>query len=408
MKSSIDLNISIIARHAAPTAKSFLLSMLNRIPTDDLATNYGIVSPIEIGQNTPSVMAQGGDGCFCVTGILFLGGGVLSGDIVGTTDTKSNQKCIVNTSESISLFVPVSLLSASEIGDRLEHLSSSSWILDLDDTASAMQHVFEMFTYTSFCSQRLRKEMDSARVKIRQAELNGIDAQPRTISQVRKDRSLNRSSTDLLSDDKATLARSVEIKAKSIIDVIMSKEMRTGQATVAVAWVCHWQGRVHHGISMQHHQHLHKSTGLVSDGSGSAGASLPAPPRKKAPLLLSPSNKLLSSSVGTGEFLSVGFMHPHSVVWDFADGRCPVNVELGLHSTSASRTMLVSVEALEWIDIRQQQSQTTSTRRKRPPVKGLHWEGKSRYVDVEVKPLATLRLPFLALISRRGVYDVKR
>jgi hypothetical protein len=397
---AIELSMAIVARQASPTAKSILLTAMNRIPTDDLANNYGIVSPIQGDMNVPAAMTQSGDGCFCVTGILFLGGGTPSGNIVGTMDASNTEKCVANTSESLSIFVPVNLLTGLQVAAQAKAHPPSSWILKLDDNASAMQTIFEKFTFISFCSHRLRTEMGKARVKIRQAELSGQDAQPRTISQVRKDNKSLRSNSDYI-EEKTSQDEDEDAEARSLMDVIINSEIRKGEVTVAVAWLCHWRGQVHHGLSVLHHQHLHKSTGLVND---SSFAVAPPPIRQKSLNSMAPT----STIAGSGDFLSVGFQHPHKVEWDFSKGRCPVNVEVGLHSTSPTRTMLVSVEALEWVDISSARQNSTSPRRKRPPLKGLHWEGKSRFVDVELAPFAMVRLPFLALISRRGVYDVKR
>lgn len=398
---AIDLNLSIVARQASPTAKSILVTAMNRIPTDDLANNYGIISPIHGDMNVPPAMAQSGDGCFCVTGILFLAGGAPSGDIVGTMNPSNKEKCVANTSESLSIFIPVNLLAGPEVEIQLKSHPPSSWILKLDDDGAAMQTILEKFTYISFCSHRLCNEMGKARVKIRQAELSGVDAQPRTISQVRKDRTMQRSNSEYVAEEKVTQDDDGTAETRSLLDVIINSEIRKGGATVAVAWLCHWRGQVHHGLSILHHQHLHKSTGLMND---SSSAVAPPPIRPKSTNSMVP----ILTLAGSSDFLSVGFQHPHKVEWDFSKGRCPVNVEVGLHSTSPTRTMLVSVEALEWIDISSARQNSTSPRRKRPPLKGLHWEGKSRFVDVELAPLATVRLPFLALISRRGVYDVKR
>jgi hypothetical protein len=114
--------------------------------------------------------------------------------------------------------------------------------------------------------------------------------------------------------------------------------------------------------------------------------------------------------------LTVTLAAPPSVSWDFAgQGRCPVTVSLDIYSNHPEASIMVSVEALEWIDLNtdthaspNKSNASTPRARKRPPVKGLRWEGKSRFVDVIIPPLSSVSLPFLALIAKVGVFDIKR
>mmetsp|Transcript_14452 Transcript_14452/g.21723 ORF Transcript_14452/g.21723 Transcript_14452/m.21723 type:complete len:1460 (-) Transcript_14452:198-4577(-) len=415
---SIDISMSVVARQSSSTSKSILLELANRIPTDEMASNYGIVTPIQASSDVPEAMNRGGNGCCCVSGILFLGAGELAGTIIGATTGPGNEKCIANISEKLSLYLPVELASAADMLDPNPPIGES-WFCS-PDVSTRISPVFEMFTFMSFCTNRLLREMERARNRIRESELNGSEQAPRLISQVRKERNIKAASNTSSANDSGYDSpcrgisdvgpfstgppsnpgvrrneNSCEYSTDALMSTVARSEMKRGEATVAVAWACHWKGQLHHGISILHRQHLFRSTGLENDSS--ASIPLPASPVRK----LSPGTV---SGENPSDMLGVGFKHPQSITWDFSKGRCPVSVMLELHSTS-SVPLVVYVEALEWIDM---PSNRSSSRRRRPPVKGLHWEGKSRYVGVLISPQSTVQLPFLALISRKGVYDVKR
>jgi hypothetical protein len=115
---SVDLSMTLIPRQASPTSKSMLLNATNKIPADELASRYGIIDPISSSPGAiPPDMERAGDGCFCITGMLYLGAGQVNGEIVGVyrNDANKNEKHVANSSEKISLFIPIELNDPSDI-----------------------------------------------------------------------------------------------------------------------------------------------------------------------------------------------------------------------------------------------------------------------------------------------------
>jgi hypothetical protein len=390
---SVDLAMTIIPRQASPTSKSMLLSATNKIPADELASRYGIIDPISSPEQIPPDMQRSGDGCFCITGMLYLGAGQVNGDIVGVyRDSNQTEKHVANTSEKISLFIPIELNDPSEIianpSSLLLHQSSSPWIMKSsenysDSSSLSTEKIFERFTSMSYANHCLMIEMNKSRIKLKETQNSSNENQPRLISQVRKERNTMRSTTS------ADISSFMEPESLDGIDLVKYDELKRGQLSLGISWITYWKGRIHHGITLIHHQQILKYH---------------ASPDTIVPLI-SPKTSFPSQQSQLSDVITVGFNHHQAIKWDFTQGRCPVTIMVLIHSIHPTKSFVISIEALEWLDM---MTTKALNRRKRPPLKGLHWEGKSRYIDLTLSPMSTISLPFLALISRKGVFNIKR
>jgi hypothetical protein len=384
----------MISRQSSPTSKSMLLTLANKIPADELASRYGIVNPITSPDQIPQDLQRSGDGCFCVTGLLYLGAGTINGDIVGVyRDNNQTEKHVANISEKISLFVPIELTDpTSRLADYFTHNSSrgaaGGWVMKSTDSYEATiptDTIFEKFTSMSYANHCLMIEMNKSRYKLKETQNGSNENQPRSISQVRRDRNTAKptSSSSSMNEINEGLLEG--------INLVTYDELKRGQLSIGISWITYWKGKVHHGISLLHHQQILKYH-CTSD-----------------PFALPPAIALKTSSSSPqnqlSDVITVGFNHHQSLLWDFNEGRCPVTIMVLIHSIHPTKSFVISVEALEWLDMMTTKS---LNRRKRPPLKGLHWEGKSRYIDLTLSPMATISLPFLALISRKGIYNIKR
>lgn len=373
-----------VPRQSSPICKSMILTLANRIPVDELASRYGIVDPIGSPELIPQDMQRAGEGCFCVTGLLYLGAGRVAGDIVGIfRDPEKSQKQVANSSEKICLFLPIDLVDPSEILSK--SLSEyPSWIIKPTNSLETLSTdlIFEKFTSMSYTNHCLMIEMNKSRIRWRETQGGSNDNQPRLISQVRKERNTMK----LTSADSSNTV--LDCNSYQGIDIITFDELKRGQLTIGISWLTYWKGKLHHGISLLHHQPIlkyHHSPNLIP----------------VSPKLASSSNQQNQLS----DVISVGFNHHDRVIWDFTKGRCPLHIMVQIHSIHPTKSFIISVEALEWLDM---MTTKALNRRKRPPMRGLHWEGKSRYIDLTLSPMSSISLPFLALISRKGVYNIKR
>jgi hypothetical protein len=354
---------------------------------------------------------------------------------------------VVTSDERMSLFLPVSLHprgadSQSDIKPE-EHVAenhhNTTWISTLSEGNKAVSDIlekntqtFDMFAYLSFCGHELQSEVRRAEERRQKAELSGEEFTPRTISQVRRART-SELANSATTGAGAGAASNRALKAsrggrdRHLLDVIATAEVERNEATVAIAWSCLWGGKLHRGLNVLHHQKLFKSEFLNDEATIVSNDNAPVPSMLRGangsgsgsgePTSFTERSRDMSLvSHHAADRLTVTLVAPPAVAWDFQkQGRCPVAVSLDIYSNHPNTPIVVSVEALEWLDlnadvyINPNKSNTTIAKpRKRPPVKGLRWEGKSRFVDVVVPPLTSISLPFLALISKNGVFDMKR
>ena len=435
---SLSSTISIVGSKTESLTKTIVLDVLNSVDitltnmseSDDESDNENAVDEI-----VPEHLREESEGSTCIDAVLVVGDINTPQTVLGST-TSNGDINIMHSDERMNMFIPVVLhpihpeVKVEDCEEKdptmLRHYNST-WLSAFGDKKNDIleKHVqtYDMFSYLSFCKEELQSEMQRAEERRRKAELAGEEFTPRTISQVRRARTSELQMTSSRSGSPSFSPRVTKSshhgRNHHLLDVIATAEVEHNEATIVIAWTCHWRGKIHQGLNVLHHQKLFRSEFMQERVADPLTV-------VTAPTLLrgySDSNSkrtevkkpLSIASRYAADRLTVTLVAPQAVSWDFSEqGRCPVSVSLDLYSNHPEVNILVSVEALEWVDLNNDGTATQSVpnnagkQRKRPPVKGLRWEGKSRFVDVVIPPLSSVSLPFLALISREGVYDIKR
>lgn len=385
--------MSLLPRTTSTTSKFAVLDLFNCLPPLNWSSKPG--QTVSQSSSTDQDTLEMSEGCCCVDDIFLLGGAESIASLKGTMNFDTNEKYVFNTSERLSVCVPI----------KYDQANSSPSIVDTSratnnsDSAMGWQTVVDCFTFISHRTYLLRNESQLAKNRLREREMAGADAAPRTIQQVRRDRNVAKQTSQPVANtglpldvgnDMLNSEVVAELKKKHLRELIAKSEMKNCETTVAVSWVCKWRGKLCRGLHLLHGQSI-------------VGVEIPSAISPMVPMIslpLSSPKKQSSSTLDISSMISIAICHNQIVKWSFDKGNCPVPVQLEFHSNFKDTAVLVSVDALDWIDI--------STSKRRPPVRGLRWEGKSRFVDIVVRPLSTVSVPFLALLMQKGVYNVNR
>lgn len=253
--------------------------------------------------------------------------------------------------------------------------------------------VLDRFLNLSDSNIRFQAQLETARAKLLGEQASMADAAPRTISQVRKDNQDNkcRESSEGVVDMPALL-NSTDVQWISDQGVI------AGEVIVAFGWVCRHGGVIRRGVH-------------VSDALPVLGA-VPSRP-----------------SVLASDFVSVRINHGGQNDLKLpASGPLVVPVMVELRST-ANVSLSVDVDALDTFVLKRigvvatgqaapegaTQAASGSTAFSGNelfspvvPVKGIRWEGKLRYKNLKISPFEVSTLQFAAVITRTGVFDLKK
>ena len=465
---SLSTAMSIVGSKTESLSKTIVIDILNSVNNTFSSLDEDDISVAAGGKETiPEFMTREGESCATMDAVLVVGDINTPGTVLGTRSANGDV-CLVNADERMNIFVPIMLhppvvdvpipvpvdvtdkgssaITTGQTEESIEvvvehippHHYNSKWIStaakDTDSTTSLEMNTptFDMFSYLSFCKHALQSEMGRAGERRQKAELSGEEFTPRTISQVRRARSSELQNTSTSSGSSSSSSSSSPRGRKRgrnhhLLDVIAAAEVEHNEATVVIAWSCFWRGKLHRGLNVLHHQKLFKSEFMKQNVRDlQASTSVPTILRGYCDIMQSYSDSRrppfsLESQLAADR-LTVTLVAPQALSWDFSShGRCPLTVSLDIYSNHPEANIVISVEALEWLDLNvpgadpnasfssPNKSNTTGGRgRKRPPVKGLRWEGKSRFVDIVIPPLSSVSLPFLALIARKGVFDIKR
>lgn len=367
VKPSVNVTMNVIGRPSSSSQKSLLVNVSNTLHTSatlEENTDTGYMSHLE-------------EGSCCVEGIMMLGGAMHSHVVHGMNvkDSSGNSSTPLRGAEKMSVCIPIDQVKSNEVNSKSDH-----WLLKTVETHTALLDVFSVLSFNNVITE---EELKECRLREKERQMMGADVAPRTIAQVRRDnRRLQMTSvinvaelTDEESADNAELDLLQNGLLKQVQKVDTFESIRQN-ITLGIAWVYRIDGKLRHGLHLIHRQSL------------------------------SPAD---ASDINAAEKLSVGMVHAEQCEWDFSAGHAPIDVCVELKSLSVSH-LCVSIEALDWIDINSDSMQSSAgnpTRRKHP-ARGLRWEGKSRFVDIDLPPHSTVRLPFLALVTQPGIYDMKR
>jgi hypothetical protein len=263
--------------------------------------------------------------------------------------------------------------------------------------AKEWRQVIERFLCLSDTNIRFQIELEAARAKVRAEQEALAGAQPRSISQVRRD---NQSKGGSDSEDDAALNAAdpnvVFKRSHAGVQWISDQGVIAGEMIVAVAWACRWKGSIRRGL------HITSSLPLRR--------AVPARP----------------SSIAS-DYVTVHVHHDEVVQLKGLEEAAVVKVVVELRSC-ASVALYSNLEALDSFLIHQHghhhQSKKTATLPLQAPskdaialtvepapllpLKGVRWEGKIIHKNVSIPPMGSVSIPFYAVVSRPGVYDLRR
>ena len=284
---------------------------------------------------------------------------------------------------------PLALSQSLQSFCSTESLTATEELLQKDK-----MKVIEQFLCRNFCIQEFARQMRVVREELVLREVEETAAGPRTISQVRKDRS--KETTEGAAEAVACT------KASSIVSLntVLEADRSQGNMSIVVEWRCCYKGRIRTGICFLPALHLVQYSNSAST---------------------SPATSLaLDPAARTSEFLQVSVLHDG--VARIASGRqsCLVPVMVVFRSLTAEPLAL----SIESVDRRSSHLSTnqaapvgaaaavaeaaSSSNLKKLSVKGLRWDRKTKHCGIELTAYGTTSVTFYANISKCGVFDLKR
>ena len=189
----------------------------------------------------------------------------------------------------------------------------------------------------------------------------------------------------------------IPINALDLADV----ESKRDSVTVMVLWSCRLGGQIVRGVSAQvSHSILPESTRQGSVREREKEKERPEFFKEKV-------------SRGPCDYISLGISHPSSISISKQNKRADVTVTLEIQSNS-KKNLIASLEILD------KKSKTSSTelspsstvsiekKQKFQPQRGLRWEKKTHFTDIQLFPHESKSFQFHAVISNSGVFDLNR
>jgi hypothetical protein len=263
--------------------------------------------------------------------------------------------------------------------------------------AKEWRQVIERFVCLSDTNIRFQIELEAARAKVRTEQEALAGAQPRSISQVRRDNQSKGGSG--AEDDSALNATDPNVvfkRSHAGLQWISDQGVIAGEIIVAVAWACRWKGSIRRGLHITSALPLHRA--------------VPTRP----------------SSIAS-DYVSVHVRHDEVVQLKGPEEAAVVKVMVELRSC-ASVALYSNLEALDSFLLHHHGShhsskKTSSLPMPAPfkdagvltvepapalPLKGVRWEGKIIHKNVNIPPMGSVSIPFYAVVSRPGVYDLRR
>jgi hypothetical protein len=184
-------------------------------------------------------------------------------------------------------------------------------------------------------------------------------------------------------------------------------EGRKGNITLVLVWVCKWQGKLRRGLLISPSvsvDHPDITSKFLSNSQQTYNLPLASPTASAASLAR---NRTSSSIVkeNVSDLLLVAINHPMSIIFDRQ--KLSITVPITLELRSASNEILIC--CIEAVDKRPLNSNNPGDNKLyNQALKGLRWEGKTKYIDLKIAPYESITLNFKAHISKAGVYNMKR
>ncbi len=352
------------------------------------------------------------DGGVKVAGLLMLGAAEPFSYRTGTGSSQLQQaELLAAATERVVGCFPVKFVDCREDCTTRPLMGQSSWLQPLTSSTEGtaalqaqLQQVMERFLCIISSSEQLERDLAESRKLIRSEAIEADKTGPRTISQVRRDRQRQEDSlqadgatSDSGNDSDSDLEelraaaerppRKEKPRARTVTAVsnpsslaeIASNEALNQSVTVAMLWVCRWEGQLRWG--------LHTVPNMSFVGGAPFAAVGGALTRSKNP----------------ADFLMAGLHHPARVELCGAPPHLKnVPVRLSLKSVS-DLPLVLTVEAVDEFG----GSEAVGAVDKVPNT-GVRWSGKTRHCALVLSPHTTTDLQMCAIVSQPGVFDLKR
>lgn len=409
-------------------SKSDPTNMKNKFLMVELTNN--LPDPSNNSSNTSTEVAGNlcRDGCFMIDGIELFGS-CKSNNEYNNKYASLWKELQIKSLERVSLPVGIEVISemSEEIvynrlvnskslpnmnlqqAKRLKQLQGcKSWAIPLsssNQTSDNTDRIIERFICTSTCSKQFQKDIKFAEY---QSYLQANDQEaPRTISQVRKDRQkdiidvnneyqyegYNENDSNNL-EILQNILRGYASNAKEL--AIMEARHKT--VGIAVIWKCNWKGSIRTGVHY-----------------------LPSISLRQIPhnmLTSIPTMRGIVKSTADNILVNLEHMTMASLNHSSGNSLQSVLVPMNVHIMSiCDEPLFVNIEVVYRRDKKEVSASGTSTFLSsddsflavaKSSCRGLQWQGQTKYYNVPIDPFQKISLPFYALISKSGVFDLKR
>lgn len=259
------------------------------------------------------------------------------------------------------------------------------------EVAQEWRKVMDRFLCLSDANFRFQAALEVARDKLRSETESMADAQPRSISQVRKD------NNEMKQREAAELKQLDKLPANANVQGISYQGVLAGEAVVAIGWVANVGGMLKRGI------HVTDALPVLD--------AVPGRPSAVASdflqvQVLQNSTERIKLNKGETVIIPVSL-----VLTSTCSTALSVDVEaldtffLKRHNTTSSNNSAVAQQGSS-----ANAGTTASSELFSPnvPLKGVRWEGKLRHKNMLLQAFGTTTLQFMASVSRPGVFDLKK
>jgi hypothetical protein len=446
---SISVTVKTISRPSSTTQSFLLMNLCNSLPsfedfeqTNRASTRHSSIGQFEI-EDVPEYCNQLEEGCCRVEGVWMLGAAQPSENSESLLKSKG---LILESSENLTMSLQVDLNRNEKStipsksptdshpsavyfstgkrcqGDGSSLTGTCSWALSMDTTnmntvseasPAYLKDIMERFLIIRKTNRKHQAALHTERLKhLSDALLAEVEG-PRSITAVRKDNKDdkknegNMQEIGLENDGELKDERDSEIERTSDVNdnisttigvpmnalEVASYEATTGSIAIAVVWACKWQGKIRRGI------HYTFNISMLSTDVTTVNVSKNP---QGSRFVGSPSRNIVNKIPNISELVLVSITHPSSI--HSSEAKSSVHVPVVVELRSASKeSMAITVEAIDRRTVSNNDKKSNSTHHK-----GLRWEYKTKYVDVNLPSQSSVKLSFTASLPKTGVFDLKR
>lgn len=402
---SVNMSLKIIHKPSSTSERFAMVSFANNLPSplksEDVTNRDSSIGQIDL-EDIPNNCNDFEDNACKIEGLWILGAAQPLQNIVIDANNE-----VVSSSEQCALYLNLKLnKSDDDNNDNIAFPGTSAWPLPMtnndqvDGTSHHFKDVLERFICIHRSSQKLTTLLDKSRADL-QRELN--QNSPRSIAQVRRDRQKEENEKDSQSTYKInapTINTTFPMNALEFSEM----EAQNGNITLVLVWICKWQGKLRRGLLISPSvsvDHPDVSSRFLANQMFSLP--LASPTASAASLARNRTCSNMKDNIS--DLLLVAINHPLTIKLDHQKLSVIVPITLEIRSAS-NETFLCCIEAVDKRPLNS--NNITDNKLYNQALKGLRWEGKTKYIDLKIAPYSSLTLNFKAAISKAGVYNMKR